>query len=239
VSPAGLGGWSVERRAGSARILHGPWPARADLGGRVVALCSVTGPGAVVLGSTQAAGVVDRERAERRGVDVVRRSSGGGAVLVGLDAQVWLDAWLPRDDPLFEDDVVRSSWWLGETWARALEELGSAPLVVHRGRATRTDWSGVLCFAGLGPGEVTLGTKKVVGIAQRRTRHGARFHSMALRCWEPAALVELMASPVPGATRSLDDVAAGLDDVLSATRHDIGERRVVAAVEGALLRALP
>ena len=239
MSSAGLGGWSVERRAGPARSLHGPWPAPADLGGRVVGLCSVTGPGAVVLGSTQPAGVVDLEGAERRAVDVVRRSSGGGAVLVGPGAQVWLDAWLPRDDPLFDDDVIRSSWWLGETWARALEALGSAPVAVHRGRATRTDWSDALCFAGLGPGEVTLGTKKVVGIAQRRTCHGARFHSMAVRCWEPAALVELMAPPVAGAAQSLDDVATGLDDLLSAALPDIGATSVVTAVEDALLRSLP
>ncbi len=103
------------------------------------------------------------------GVDVVRRRSGGGAVLVGAGEQVWVEVWIPRDDPLWDDDVIRSSWWLGETWKRALEELGAPGLLVHRRRSTGRDWSDLVCFAGIGPGEVMAGTAKVVGVAQRRT----------------------------------------------------------------------
>ena len=64
---------------------------------------------------------------------------------------------------------------------------------VHRSRAVRNDWSDVVCFAGVGPGEVTAGTAKVAGVAQRRTREGARLHSMAPLSWDPAALLELLA----------------------------------------------
>jgi lipoate---protein ligase len=249
VSAARRGGWSVERRVETARTLHGPWPAPGDLGRRAVGLCSVTGPRAVVLGSTQALAVVDRARAERRGVDIVRRSSGGGAVLVAPGAQVWLDIWLPRHDALWDDDVIRSSWWLGETWAAALASLGSSPLTVHRGGAVRTDWSATVCFAGVGPGEVSAGPAKVVGMAQRRTRHGARLHSMALLSWEPVALVELLASrapagdPLPGASpldagRGLHDVATGVRGIVPPPLADAEGALVVAAVEDALLGVL-
>ncbi len=182
------GAWSIDRRVDTAAALHGSWPSPTGRAGRAVALCTVVGPSALVLGSTQRSEAVDTGRAGRAGVDIVRRGTGGAAVLVSPAAQVWLEAWIPRADPLWDDDVIRSSWWLGETWAQALEGLGAPSLSVHRERATRTAWSDALCFAGVGPGEVTLATAKVVGVAQRRDRHGARLHSMAMVSWQPSLL---------------------------------------------------
>ena len=125
---------------------------------------------------------------------VTRRRSGGGAVLVAPGDQVWLDAFVPRGDPLFEEDLVRSSWWLGELWAEALGVAGAdeASLGVHRGAVVRTPWSRTLCFAGIGPGEVTLSGRKLVGISQRRDRRGAWFHSAALVRFDPAHLAGLL-----------------------------------------------
>jgi lipoate-protein ligase A len=154
---------------------------------------------------------------------------------------VWLDVWLPRHDALWDDDVLRSSWWLGETWVRALEDLGAPPLVVHRGGAARTEWSDVVCFAGLGPGEVTAGTAKVVGVAQRRTRDGARLHSMAPLAWDPAPLVDLLAIDDEEARRAsvaLEGVATGVRAIVDRWR-DEDDDAVVLAVEDAVLAALP
>ena len=231
--------WSIERRAETARILHQLWPVPAVLESRVVGLCTVVGPRAIVLGSTQDPDVVDAPRVARDGVDVVRRSSGGGAVVVAPAAQVWLEVWLPRHDPLWDDDVIASSWWLGETWVRALERLGASNLLVHRGRATRTEWSDDVCFAGVGPGEVTSGPAKVVGIAQRRTRHGARFGSLAFLSWDPEAVVGLLAPGAHQATTALDDVASGIRRLLPPPLGDLDDSAVVSAVEDALLSALP
>jgi lipoate---protein ligase len=241
VTAAPGGDWSIDRRSDTAYTLHGSWPAPAALHRRVVGLCTVVGPTTLVLGSTQPGDTIDTARVDHSHVVVVRRSSGGGAVLVAPAAQVWLDVWLPRRDPLWDDDVLRSSWWLGETWARALEGLGARPLVVHRGRATRTEWSDVVCFAGLGPGEVTSGSAKVVGVAQRRTREGARLHSMAVLAWDPAPLVGLLALGDEEARRArgaLDDVASGVRVVVDRLR-DGDDNDIVATVEDAILTALP
>ncbi len=183
----------------------------------------VSGRGALVLGSTQKRAVVDEEHAAAAGIDVVRRSTGGGAVLVAPGAQVWLDLWVPRRHPLWDDDIVRASSWLGDVWVEALEGLGVGALRVHRGPALRRAWSELICFAGLGPGEVHLagsgvdgtgvggtavggtgvagngvaGTEapgpKVTGIAQRRTSAGARFHTSAPLAWDPVPLTHLLA----------------------------------------------
>jgi lipoate-protein ligase A len=68
-------------------------------------------------------------------------------------------------------------WWLGEVWAAALADLGIRG-DVHRGPVRHTRWSSMVCFAGVGAGEVTQDGAKLVGISQRRTRVGARLQSM-------------------------------------------------------------
>ena len=58
-------------------------------------------------------------------------------------------------------------------------------------------WSPLVCFAGVGPGEVLLGRRKLVGISQRRTRNGSRFQCMVHVRWSPDVLVGLLAAPRP------------------------------------------
>ncbi len=58
-------------------------------------------------------------------------------------------------------------------------------------------WAELVCFAGIGPGEVLLGGRKLVGISQRRTRNGSRFQCMVHTRWSPDVLVDLLAEPRP------------------------------------------
>lgn len=206
--------WEVVRYAEAASTFH----ARAVPAARAVWICEATGP-ALVLGSAQRDAVVDREACERAGIEVVRRRSGGGAVLVVPGDLLWVDVVVPRDDDLWSDDVGHAFHWLGDVWQAALGSTTS----VHRGALQRSEWSDLVCFAGVGPGEVLNGAgAKVVGMSQRRTRESARFQCAALARWDPAALVELLAVDVDAA--DLADAAAGagvsLDDLLAAfLRH--------------------
>ena len=179
------------RRAGSAAAFHGR-PLDDPLR-RAVHVFEVERP-ALVLGSAQPDDVVDLAACEAAGVEVVRRRSGGGAVLVEPGGVVWVDVELPRGDPLWHDDVGRATWWLGECWAAAMEDLGiTATLTVHRGALLRTEWSSLVCFAGLGPGEITDATgAKLLGIAQRRTRAGARMQCAVPLRWDPSAMAALL-----------------------------------------------
>ncbi len=148
---------------------------------------------AVVLGSTQPAAMVDAGRALVAGVEVVRRRSGGGAVWVEPGGVTWVDVLIPASDPLWDRDVGRAAWWLGEAWASALGDLGVVAAEVHRGGLVRSRWSDVVCFAGLGPGEVTSDGRKAVGSPQRRTRAGARFQCAIHRVWDPGPLLAVLA----------------------------------------------
>lgn len=201
-------------------------------------MCSVSGSSALVLGSTQPDTVADRVALGQAAVDLVRRGSGGGAVLVSPGRQVWIDVWIPRHDALWDDDVVRASMWLGDTWAAALASLGIAEVSVHRGRVVSSAWSDALCFAGLGPGEVSAGGRKVVGLSQRRSRDGARLHTVALLDWDPGPLVGLLALDADDRARAESDtasVAVGLRDLFAVGDEvELGRR-----VEQAVLEALP
>jgi len=148
-----------------------------------VRIIEVTGP-ALVLGSTQP------DVAERN-VPVVRRRSGGGAVLVRPGDVLWVDVLLPAGDPLWEDDVGRSFHWLGRAWVDALASL-DVEGAWHDGPLVCTPWCRQVCFAGLGPGEVTVDDRKVVGLAQRRTRAGALFQCAALLRWDPEEMARLL-----------------------------------------------
>lgn len=188
--------------------------------------CEVVRP-AVVLGSTQPADAVVPGAA---GLDVARRRSGGGAVLVEPGRTVWADVVVPAGDVLWDADVGRAAWWLGEVWASTLAALGVPGGVVHRGAIVRNALSPTVCFAGLGPGEVTVGGRKVVGIAQRRNRHGALFQCAVPLAWDPSTLLAALSLSAP----ERESAAAVLAGSVCAL-----DNRSAFDVEAAFLASLP
>ena len=145
-------------------------------------------------------------------------------MLVAPDDPVWIDVWVPRADPLWHEDVGRAFDWLGETWVRALEALGVPGLSAHGPGAQATSrWSGLVCFGGVGAGEVvTTAGFKVVGLAQRRNRDGALFQSACLLHWDAQPMAELLALPDPdrrAAGRQLADAARGVADLRQVAGH--------------------
>jgi lipoate-protein ligase A len=186
---------------------------------------------ALVLGSAQLEATVDAPSCAAAGVEVVRRRSGGGAVLVEPGSLIWVDLVLGASDPLWSADVGRSMWWVGETWAKALRGAGLGEVHVWKGPMARGAWSSLVCFAGLGPGEVVDDARhKLVGISQRRTRHGALFQCACLVRWEPERLFELLALTNGRREAALGDVADACSGV--------GVERAEVITEG-FLSALP
>jgi len=105
---------------------------------------------------------------------------------------VWVDVSIPAGDRLWDDDVNRAFQWLGRAWVGALADVGVAASV-HQDGLPCTPWSRRVCFGSVGPGEVTIEDgRKVVGLAQRRTRAGALFQCAALLRWDPEEMVRLL-----------------------------------------------
>ncbi len=235
--------WTVER-------LHGPVsdlletaepPASAA---RLARIHTVTKPG-LVLGSTQRLETAHESRAELAGAEILRRRSGGGAVLLSPGAQVWADFFIPASDPLWSDDVADAARWVGELWSAALEPLVAEPVSVHSGRLVADRWGRLVCFAGRGPGEVLVGGLKVVGVSQRRSRQRARLQTTALLRRPPASseaghrdLDELELLDVPQADRVAGRaVLAARRGSVAATEADLTETLLRALEAGRTGRA--
>ncbi len=235
-------GWAVERPHGPAGALHASSAELLDVE-RVErrARILVADAPAVVLGSHEPEDWFDPAALRAAGLDLARRRSGGGAVLVGAGRTLWVDFVVPAGDPLWDDDVSRASWWVGGLWrdafaAAGLDEAGA--LAVWQGPMRRTRWSPVICFAGVGPGEIEMDGAKLVGVSQRRTRRGALFQSAVLLEWDPGLWLSLL-SPAGRAAAGLAPGRAPdqVPDDLSRAGYALGSERERALVD-ALLRLL-
>ena len=170
---------AIITKRGSAAELHALEPPVSD--SRELWVLDATRP-AVVLGSSQSEPDGLAVWAEARGLDVARRRSGGGAVLVDPAQTIWLDLLLPAADSAHHDDLGAMFCAVGDVIATTLRSCGldeHGPVTVHRTRPgpeerDRDSLARRICFAGLGWGEVLIGPHKAVGLSQRRTRWGAR-----------------------------------------------------------------
>lgn len=210
--------YRIVRSTSTAADFHArtvPDPARCELWRH-----DITSP-ALVLGSTQDESVVDLDACGRAGVEVVRRRSGGGAVLLLPGEVTWIDVIVPAGAPGWSDDVHVQMVWLGRHLAEAVSTVGGATddVAVHDGALRSTPWSPLVCFDGVGAGEVLVGGHKLVGISQRRARHAARLQCCWYSTYEPARLVELLAPDRRPPTTDLAPVAtvpAALSDAIVA-----------------------
>jgi lipoate-protein ligase A len=170
--------WSRHEWVGTAHDFHAQ-----DLpSGRAVWSCEVTQP-CIILGSAQPASDVDTAQAAALGLSIAKRRSGGGAVFVSPTDSVWIDVTIPKDDPLWVDDVSASMLWLGDAFVRALAPWVNAE--TFRGTFETGVDGRTVCFASTSPGEVFVNGEKLVGISQRRGRHGARLQCVLYRQWNP------------------------------------------------------
>lgn len=130
---------------------------------------------AVVLGYSQLR--LMQEVDARTGLEVLRRDSGGGAVLTG-PWMLGLSVALPPQHALLGTSLTGSYQWLGALIAHTLQECNVPAEAVSpqdvRDRAnacptTNLSWA---CFGGLSPWEVLSNGRKIAGLAQVRRSNG-------------------------------------------------------------------
>lgn len=128
-------------------------------------------PPCLSLGYGQRAADVDFEAVAALGWTVVRRPTGGRAIL-HVDELTYSVA-LPGDDPLAAGDIVNSYRQISQALTAGLEQLGihtqSEPQPEHRS-------GGPVCFETPSHYEITVGGRKLVGSAQVRRYGGVLQH---------------------------------------------------------------
>lgn len=116
---------------------------------------------AIVVGRAQGIDLADPE------LPVVRRPTGGGVVLVG-PWMLGVSVVMPQRHPLLGHGVLAAYRWLGLAHARWLQGFG-IEAQVHRGPTAEAPaglaWA---CFGGLSSGELSVGGRKITGLAQAR-----------------------------------------------------------------------
>ena len=218
-------GWIVELSTGPTERFH----ARdlPDVIRPTVWVHHPTAP-AAVLGSTQDHSLLELSAAPEN-LEVCKRRSGGGLVVIEPDRSLWIDVLIPRSCALWDDDINRSFDWLGSVWSQALGDLGALRPQPHRGPLTNRAHGAVICFAGLGPGEVTVESadgrrSKVVGLSQRRTRQGARFQCLAVFGWSPELLESLVSPKSLPADLHISELMIGLGQAEAMGAQDLVDR---------------
>ena len=214
-----MGSVGVVRQRGTVAQLHAIDPfVGAPVDAPAVWWCDPI-DAAIVLGSRQPPSTVDAEACAARGLAVVRRRSGGGSVLIRPESVVWIDLVAPHG--VAPDDVRGAMRWAGTLWQAALADLGvidDGATTVHQGGMVGSAWCDLVCFAGVGPGEVLTPTGKLVGLSQRRTRHGIRVQGMVHRTALGDDATAVLAGPLPTEPLPEPAVLPGLDAAAVANR---------------------
>ncbi len=132
-------------------------------------------PPCLSLGRGQPAADVNVEALGAAGFDLIRRPTGGKAIL-HVD-ELTYSIILPQEDPRVTGGIVESYRRLSAGLVRGLERLGLTGIVADR-QAEARGLEGPVCFEVPSDYEITVGGRKLVGSAQMRARgvvlqHGA------------------------------------------------------------------
>ena len=130
-------------------------------------------PPCLSLGYAQPSADVDLDRLDRRGWDVVRRPTGGRAILHANELTYAVIG--PLDEPRLQGSVLESYQRLSQGLLRGLQELG-LPVQVVSDPDQIQDSDQPICFQNPSDFEITVNGKKLIGSAQARKKEGVLQH---------------------------------------------------------------
>jgi lipoate-protein ligase A len=188
-------------------------------------------PACLSLGRAQSVADVNLQALQAMGFDLVRRPTGGKAIL-HVD-ELTYSVVAPEEDPRVAGGVVESYRRLSAGLVRGLERLGVVGLVADQ-RAGNRRPEGPVCFEVPSDYEITAGGRKLAGSAQMRAKsivlqHGAlplygditRICLLLTACPDPArvraratTVEETLGRPVTW-DEAADALAAGFAEMLN------------------------
>lgn len=121
-------------------------------------------PPAVSIGYSQKIEEIDQDECRLKNYDIVRRPTGGRAVL--HDRELTYSIIAPTDNPLLSKNIMNTYKTLHQGIITGLKKLGLTP-EMFSGR-NRREIKSPACFFSPSMYELTVGGKKIIGSAQRR-----------------------------------------------------------------------
>lgn len=130
-------------------------------------------PACLSLGVAQPFADVDTARLRARGWDVVRRMTGGRAILHTDELTYSIIG--PADHPILAGSVLESYNRIANALLRAVQELGML-VEMKEGKADESGKNNPVCFEVPSTYEITVNEKKLIGSAQARRKEGVLQH---------------------------------------------------------------
>ena len=150
-------------------------------------------PPCLSLGYAQPVSDVDLARLQARGWDLVRRPTGGRAILHTDELTYSIAA--PSSDPRVAGSLLESYNRLARALVEALRSLG-VPVEVHeRAEVANVQNTNPVCFEVPSTYEITVGGKKLVGSAQARRKEGVLQHGTLPLSGDLGRIVDALAYP--------------------------------------------
>lgn len=130
-------------------------------------------PACLSLGHAQPFSDVDVNRLEARGWEVVRRITGGRAIL--HTDELTYSVIAPNDEPIIAGTVLESYNRLAQALLLAVKNL-ELPVEMQEGKPNDNSSSNPVCFEVPSTYEITVDGKKLIGSAQARKKEGVLQH---------------------------------------------------------------
>jgi len=151
-------------------------------------------PYAISLGYHQKADIIDQGKCRQRGIHVVRRPTGGRAVLHAQE--LTYAVIIPSHHPLYRSNVIQSYHLLVQALVQALRYLGVEVDLASTEHNPHTPYNlSPACFTSFARYEILWHGRKLVGSAQKRLPGGLLQHGSILMGPYHQRLVELLRLP--------------------------------------------
>jgi len=201
--------------------------ARAQAGEQTPVLRFYTwSPPAVSLGRFQKIETsVHADVCRQHGIDIVRRITGGRAVLHSQELTYSIIA--PLDHPLFPSSVLGTYKVIAAGLLAGLTNLGLHPEMVsrssrHAGRVEKSP-NNPACFSSPSWYEILVNNRKIVGSAQRRVSNAFLQHGSVLMDFDPV----LESKVIPG---------GGGSDVVTSLNRELGRVVSIDEIKAAMVK---
>jgi lipoyl(octanoyl) transferase len=172
-------------------------------------------PPCLSLGYAQRASDADLKRINTQGWDVVRRPTGGKAILHTDELTYSLS--LPVDHPIAAGDIIESYRRISRALLVGLQPFGVQPQSERMGKTVNKN-VGPVCFETPSHYEITVVGRKLIGSAQLRRKNGMLQHGSLPLTGDVTRICDALNYPDAGsreqARQQVRERAATLEDVI-------------------------